>query len=246
MFRASVGNRELEGIDLLRFNEDGLISDFTVFIRPLSGAGSVRPGDGREGRRGGPADEPLLKAPAGDRARAPGARRENGTARARLQRRRAPRPPAGCGPGAARRRRGGAGELLHLRHRPGGRGARPAQLPERLPAGQHRARAAGAARRRQGARARARAQRPWAPPRPTDDRHRHPAAGRAGAAPRAHDAPARAAAGAALRADPGARARPRADDPRRRAPGRRARHARRSARASSGRVRRWSCRAPEA
>ena len=33
------------------------------------------------------------------------------------------------------RRRGGAGELLHLRHRPGGRGARPAQLPERLPAG---------------------------------------------------------------------------------------------------------------
>ena len=37
VFRASVGNRELEGIDLLRFNEDGLISDFTVFIRPLSG-----------------------------------------------------------------------------------------------------------------------------------------------------------------------------------------------------------------
>jgi hypothetical protein len=36
VFRASVGNRELEGIDLLRFNEDGLISDFTVFIRPLS------------------------------------------------------------------------------------------------------------------------------------------------------------------------------------------------------------------
>ena len=36
MFRASVGNRELEGIDLLRFNADGLIGDFTVFIRPLS------------------------------------------------------------------------------------------------------------------------------------------------------------------------------------------------------------------
>lgn len=36
VFRASVGNRELEGIDLLRFDEDGLISDFTVFIRPLS------------------------------------------------------------------------------------------------------------------------------------------------------------------------------------------------------------------
>jgi hypothetical protein len=37
VFRATVGSRELEGIDLLRFNEDGLISDFTVFIRPLSG-----------------------------------------------------------------------------------------------------------------------------------------------------------------------------------------------------------------
>ncbi len=36
VFRASVGDRELEGIDLLRFDEDGLISDFTVFIRPLS------------------------------------------------------------------------------------------------------------------------------------------------------------------------------------------------------------------
>jgi len=37
VFRANVGDRELEGIDLLRFNEDGLIEDFTVFVRPLSG-----------------------------------------------------------------------------------------------------------------------------------------------------------------------------------------------------------------
>ena len=37
VFRASVGERELEGIDLLRFDEHGLISDFTVFLRPLSG-----------------------------------------------------------------------------------------------------------------------------------------------------------------------------------------------------------------
>jgi hypothetical protein len=36
VFRASVGDRELEGIDLLRFDEDGLIGDFTVFVRPLS------------------------------------------------------------------------------------------------------------------------------------------------------------------------------------------------------------------
>jgi len=37
IFRASVAGRELEGIDLLRFDEDGLIADFTVMVRPLSG-----------------------------------------------------------------------------------------------------------------------------------------------------------------------------------------------------------------
>ncbi len=37
IFRASVGGRELEGIDLLRIGEDGLIEDFTVMIRPMSG-----------------------------------------------------------------------------------------------------------------------------------------------------------------------------------------------------------------
>jgi hypothetical protein len=37
VFRADVGDREVEGIDLLRFDEDGLIGDFTVFVRPLSG-----------------------------------------------------------------------------------------------------------------------------------------------------------------------------------------------------------------
>ena len=37
VFRAEVGGRELEGIDLLRIGEDGLIADFTVMIRPLSG-----------------------------------------------------------------------------------------------------------------------------------------------------------------------------------------------------------------
>lgn len=36
-FRASVAGRELEGIDLLRFDADGLIADFTVMVRPLSG-----------------------------------------------------------------------------------------------------------------------------------------------------------------------------------------------------------------
>ncbi len=37
IFRASVEGKELEGIDLLRFDEDGLIADFTVMLRPLSG-----------------------------------------------------------------------------------------------------------------------------------------------------------------------------------------------------------------
>ena len=37
VFRASVGGRELEGIDLLRIDAQGLIADFTVLIRPLSG-----------------------------------------------------------------------------------------------------------------------------------------------------------------------------------------------------------------
>ena len=37
IFRASVAGKELEGIDLLRFDDGGLIADFTVMIRPLSG-----------------------------------------------------------------------------------------------------------------------------------------------------------------------------------------------------------------
>jgi SnoaL-like protein len=37
VFRASIGDREIEGLDLLRFDEDGLIADFTVMLRPLSG-----------------------------------------------------------------------------------------------------------------------------------------------------------------------------------------------------------------
>jgi hypothetical protein len=37
IFRANVAGKELEGIDLLRVDEHGLIADFTVMIRPLSG-----------------------------------------------------------------------------------------------------------------------------------------------------------------------------------------------------------------
>jgi ketosteroid isomerase-like protein len=37
IFRASAAGKELEGIDLLRFDQEGLIEDFTVMLRPLSG-----------------------------------------------------------------------------------------------------------------------------------------------------------------------------------------------------------------
>jgi hypothetical protein len=38
VFRARIGDREVEGLDLLRTREDGLIEDLTVMVRPLSGA----------------------------------------------------------------------------------------------------------------------------------------------------------------------------------------------------------------
>ena len=36
-FSASVGDRQLKGIDLIRFNEDGQITEFEVMVRPASG-----------------------------------------------------------------------------------------------------------------------------------------------------------------------------------------------------------------
>jgi hypothetical protein len=36
-FSARIGDKELKGIDLIRFNENGLITDFEVMIRPASG-----------------------------------------------------------------------------------------------------------------------------------------------------------------------------------------------------------------
>ena len=41
VFRADVGDREVEGIDLVRINGDDLIDDFTVFVRPLSGLNAL-------------------------------------------------------------------------------------------------------------------------------------------------------------------------------------------------------------
>ncbi|MFL9812499.1 nuclear transport factor 2 family protein [Stutzerimonas sp. VN223-3] len=36
-FSARVGDRQLKGIDLIRFDESGLIIDFEVMVRPMSG-----------------------------------------------------------------------------------------------------------------------------------------------------------------------------------------------------------------
>lgn len=38
VFRARVGDRELTGCDFLHVNEEGLIDELTVMVRPLSGA----------------------------------------------------------------------------------------------------------------------------------------------------------------------------------------------------------------
>ena len=36
VFRARVGDKDIEGLDLIRMNEDGQIQDFTVMVRPAS------------------------------------------------------------------------------------------------------------------------------------------------------------------------------------------------------------------
>jgi hypothetical protein len=41
LFTARVGDRSLDGIDLLRFDDAGLIRELTVMIRPLSGLNAL-------------------------------------------------------------------------------------------------------------------------------------------------------------------------------------------------------------
>jgi len=38
VFEARVGDKQLEGCDFIQLDEDGLISAFTVMVRPMSGA----------------------------------------------------------------------------------------------------------------------------------------------------------------------------------------------------------------
>jgi 2,4-dienoyl-CoA reductase (NADPH2) len=46
-FRARVGDREIKGIDLIRFDADGRIVDFEVMIRPASGLAALAEEMGR-------------------------------------------------------------------------------------------------------------------------------------------------------------------------------------------------------
>ena len=48
VFEAKVGDRDVQGLDFLRFDADGLIEDFTVMVRPLSATLALRDAMGRE------------------------------------------------------------------------------------------------------------------------------------------------------------------------------------------------------
>jgi hypothetical protein len=47
-FAARVGDRELDGIDMLRFDGDGRVRELTVMVRPLSGLTALVEAMGRE------------------------------------------------------------------------------------------------------------------------------------------------------------------------------------------------------
>ena len=42
IFRTRVGERNLEGVDILKFNAAGLVREFTVMVRPYSAATALR------------------------------------------------------------------------------------------------------------------------------------------------------------------------------------------------------------
>lgn len=47
IFEARVGDRDLQGVDILRFAEDGTVSELTVMIRPMSGLNALAEEMGR-------------------------------------------------------------------------------------------------------------------------------------------------------------------------------------------------------
>jgi limonene-1,2-epoxide hydrolase len=52
-FRTRIGDREIEGIDMLHYAPDGLVDDFTVFVRPLSAVTALRDAIGAQLSAGG-------------------------------------------------------------------------------------------------------------------------------------------------------------------------------------------------
>jgi hypothetical protein len=51
IFEARVGNREVDGLDLLRFDGDGKIAELMVMVRPMSGMNALAEAMGREFER---------------------------------------------------------------------------------------------------------------------------------------------------------------------------------------------------
>jgi SnoaL-like domain len=48
IFKARVGSRNVEGLDLVRFDEDGMVSELTVMVRPMSGVHALAEAMGEE------------------------------------------------------------------------------------------------------------------------------------------------------------------------------------------------------
>lgn len=53
VFEARVGDRQLSGIDMLRFDDEGKVRELTVMIRPFSGLSALLEAMGRELERMG-------------------------------------------------------------------------------------------------------------------------------------------------------------------------------------------------
>jgi SnoaL-like domain len=51
IFKARVGEREVDGLDLLRFGADGKVSELMVMVRPMSGLNAVAEAMGRQFER---------------------------------------------------------------------------------------------------------------------------------------------------------------------------------------------------
>jgi hypothetical protein len=51
VFEARVGDREVQGVDLLRFNGEGKVCELTVIVRPMSGLVALAEAMGREFER---------------------------------------------------------------------------------------------------------------------------------------------------------------------------------------------------